>query len=204
MKSHNRAGRDHQAFDVPARTIIECFGLRLRGEHILGRRVEVPLGGHPDHDAAEAIGLRGSEQDGVAILHSTSWRYDRGAHALVLTYLCCPDPGAQAEGIVLVPHQPAESLGPVNGPTSPDPSRPCPATLAHGMVLQHGIGHLAWLAEHAPELVAGARAHAPRLWDAIARAGHTRAGQIAQPHRIGSTWEEGAGDHWHQEASRSS
>lgn len=56
-----------------------------------GRRVVGPLVGEPDQAAALLIGLWGSEVDGVAVLHSTSWRWD-GVDGLLLTYLCCPDP----------------------------------------------------------------------------------------------------------------
>lgn len=184
MMSDLSTGRGLEVLDVPPRTIVECFGLRLRGDYLLGRRVEAPLRGHPDRAAAEAIGLRGSGWDGVAVLHSTSWRYDGHARALVLTYLCCPDPGGHEEGIVLVVAQPSVSPSGGHGPVSPDPSRPCPPSLSHGTVLHHGIGHLAWLAEHTPDLVSKAQAASPRLWEAITRTGRTRAGQIAQPHRI--------------------
>ena len=182
--------RDRAALDVPPATIVECFGLRLGGDHLLGRRVEVPLQGQPDEAATEAIGLLGTRWEGLAVLHSTSWRFDRQARALVLTYLCCPDPDAREDGVVLVVAQPGASTTKYQGPTSPDPSWPSPASLSHGTVLHHGIGHLAWLAEHSPELVARSRAVAPGLWEAIARTGHARAGQVAEAHQIDAAWGE--------------
>ena len=140
--------------------------------------------GQPDEAATEAIGLPGTRWEGFAVLHSTSWRFDRQAHALVLTYLCCPDPDAREDGVALVVAQPRALATNGQGPASPDPSRPSPVSLSHGTVLHHGIGHLAWLAEHSPELVAGSRAIAPGLWEAIARTGPARAGQVAEAHQI--------------------
>jgi hypothetical protein len=182
MTSVATTAHDREALDVPPATVVECFGLRLRGGYLLGRRVEVPLRGQPDEVAAEAIGLLGTHWRGVAVLHSTSWRFDRQAHALVLTYLCCPDPDAREDGVVLV--QPGVLATDDQGPASADPSRPSPASLSHGTVLHHGIGHLTWLAEHSPELVAGSRAIAPGLWEAIARTAPARAGQVAEAHQI--------------------
>jgi len=181
---------DRPNLGVAPATIVGCFGLRLHGDHLLGRRVEVPLRGQPDEAATEAIGLLGTRWEGLAVLHSTSWRFDQQAQALVLTYLCCPDPDAREDGVVLVVAQPGASTTNHQGPALPDPSRPSPASLSHGTVLHHGIGHLAWLAEHSPELVAGSRAIAPGLWEAIARTGHARAGQVAEAHRIDAAWGE--------------
>jgi hypothetical protein len=146
--------------------------------------VEVPLQGQPDDAASEAIGLLGTRWEGLAVLHSTSWRFDRQARALVLTYLCCPDPDAQEDGVALVVAQPGALATDDQAPTAPDPSSPSPASLSHGTVLHHGIGHLAWLAEHSRELVSGSRVIAPELREAIARTGHARAGQVAEAHQI--------------------
>lgn len=184
MASVVTSTRERTALDVPPAGIVECFGLRLRDGQVLGRRVEVPLRGQPDEAATEAIGLRGTRWEGLAVLPSTSWRFDRQAHALVLTYLCCPDPDARDDGVVLMVAQPGALATDDQGPASPDPSRPSPVSLSHGTVLHHGIGHLAWLAEHSPELVAGSRAIAPGLWEAIARTGPARAGQVAEAHQI--------------------
>jgi hypothetical protein len=166
-------------------TSIECFGLQLRGDQLVGRRVEVPLSGHPDHDAATAIGLPVSRWDGVAVLHSTSWRCDTEAGALVLTYVCCPDPGATEDGgepVVIARADDPEQ----------NPSRPSPAGLSPGAVLHHGVRHLAWLAEHQATLVRTSRQAAPHLWEAILATGPARAGQLAQPHHIGATGAETA------------
>lgn len=162
------------------KTLVECFGLQLHGDRLVGRRVEVPLAGHPDRDAAWAIGLEGGDRDGVAVLHSTSWRWDAEADALVLTYICCPDPQADDErGRPVAIARPQEPLGTA--------SRPSPAELPHGSVLHHGVGHLAWLAEHEPHLVETSRRAWPRIWGAILESGRSRAGQLPQPHHIGPT-----------------
>jgi hypothetical protein len=155
------------------KTLIECFGVQLRGGRLVGRRVQAPQQGHPDEDAARAIGLAGSGWDGVALMHSTSWRWDADADALVLTYLCCPDPRPNAEsGELVIVARPDGS--PEN------PSRPSPKELSHGVVLHHGVGHLAWLAEHHPLLAEAARSALPQMWDAILATTPTRAGQITQ------------------------
>ena len=159
------------------KTVVECFGLQLQGDRLVGRRVEVPLTGHPDHDAAQAIGLRAADQDGVAVLHSTSWRWEQEAGALVLTYVCCPDPHIDdCRGDLVAVTRPEQPLGTA--------TRPSPAEHAHGAVLHHGVGHLAWLAEHEPHLVDTSRKEWPRLWGAVLASGRSRAGQLAQPQRI--------------------
>ena len=158
-------------------TVVECFGLQLQGDRLVGRRVEVPLTVHPDQDAARAIGLADSDCDGIAVLHSTSWRWDEEPRRLVLTYLCSPDPDpGDADGELIVVAGPHEPLG--------RPSRPSPAEHSHGTVLHHGVGHLAWLAEHEPHLVVSSRHVSPRLWEAILAAGRSRAGQLVRPHRL--------------------
>ena len=158
-------------------TVVECYGLQLHGDRLVGRRMEVPLSGHPDQDASRAIGLADSDWDGIAVLHSTSWRWDEELGRLVLTYLCSPDPvSGDAGGDLVAVARPDEPLG--------KPSRPSPAEHSHGAVLHHGVGHLAWLAEHEPHLVVSSRTASPRLWVAILAAGRSRAGQLVRPHRL--------------------
>jgi hypothetical protein len=156
--------------DVPSvPTTVECFGLRLVSGTLVGRLVSTALDGDPDHTAAGAIGLRGSALDGVAVLHSTSWRWhpDTG---VVLSYVCAPDPVADpAPAVEPAQGHPGEGLG----PSRPGDGRP---SVAH--VLHHGIDHLAWLADHHPGLVDASQRVAPDLWAAILRAGRHRAGRL--------------------------
>jgi hypothetical protein len=159
-------------------TLVECYGLRLHQDTLIGRRVEVPLAGHPDSVAAEAIGLRGSAVDGIAVLHSTSWRWDDERATLILTYVCAPDPSPSAISCGLVLAR--------RGEGSDNPSRPSPQSLDHAAVLDHAVSHLAWLAEHHPATVAAARSMGPPLWNAVQAAGTARAGQLL-PHAYGSS-----------------
>ena len=155
-------------------TLVECFGLRLDGRRLVGRLVNVRLDGDPDETAAAAIGLRGSPLDGVAVLHSTSWRWhpDLG---IVLTYVCAPDPGTTIEVAAVAPAagHPHHTIG---------PSRPGEAAPSTAQVLHHGIDHLAWLADHHPHIVEPSRAADPELWAAILEGGRHRAGRLDHQH----------------------
>lgn len=151
-------------------TTVECFGLRLDGRHLAGRLVTVRLDGDPDETAAAAIGLRGSTLDGIAILHSTSWRWHRDV-GIVLTYVCAPDPCVAVDVSAVAPADghPHHAVG---------PSRPGEAAPSTAHVLHHGIDHLAWLADHHPHIVEPSRAIAPELWAAILAGGRHRAGRL--------------------------
>lgn len=149
---------------------VECFGLRALHGSLVGRHTSRQRRSHPDLEAAEMIGLTGSPLDGVALLHSTSWRWD-GGRGLVLTYLCCPDPSPVASGKLVMPANAHDEL-------DEDPSRPSNERASLGDVLHHGIDHLAWLGDHHPNLVAPARGASPELWQIILLAGRHRAGQL--------------------------
>jgi hypothetical protein len=156
----------------PVTTAVEVFGLRLVSGAPVGRLVRAALDGDPDEIAADAVGLRGSVLDGVAVLHSTSWRW-RPDVGLVLTYLCAPDPHTGPAPVVEPAHgHPRDGAG---------PSRPGEGDPAVAHVLHHGIDHLAWLADHHPGLVVDSRGAAPELWAAILRAGRHRAGRLIVP-----------------------
>lgn len=171
------------------RTLVECFGLRLESDRLLGRRVVVRLEGHPDDDAARAIGLHASALDGVAVLHSTSWRLDPDSGDLVLTYVCCPDPDMLCDGCELIVARPPEA--------SPcDPSRPSATDLSACAVLHHGICHLAWLADNTPHVVSAAQAARPDLWAAILGADRARAGQLARPDGLQLAYQEPLTGSW--------
>jgi hypothetical protein len=150
--------------------IVECFALRLVDQSIVARRVRGPLIGSPDATAVGLVGLDQSSIDGVAVLHSTSWRWDDEV-GLILTYLCCPDPRPGLDGEFVVPP-------PSHARADDNPSRPGRNRLDIGDVLHHGIDHFAWLAEHHPATVARAAAADLELWVTIRRAGHHRAGQL--------------------------
>jgi hypothetical protein len=151
-------------------TTVECFGLRLDAGRPVGRLVTSLLGDDPDDTAAMAIGLRGSPLDGTAVLHSTSWRWERGV-GLVLTYLCAPDPlGTPVSALVVPAHGHPHDVA---GPSHPGEGSPSPA-----QVLHHGIDHFAWLADHHSQLVERSRVAAPELWASILENGRHRAGRF--------------------------
>lgn len=78
-----------------------------------------------------------------AILHSTSWRWEKDG-TIVLTYLAyCED----AEFSSLAPAQLRwDRLGP---PPATDPQRPRPAEIREEDVLAHGLRHLSFLVRYA-------------------------------------------------------
>jgi hypothetical protein len=77
------------------------------------------------------------------LVHSTSWRRERGA--VVLTFLVVIDP-AQVGQMASVP-VPRSGL-------ARSQARTAPAAIAHTQVLEHALRHLAWLAGDDP-VVAG-------------------------------------------------
>lgn len=168
---------------VLADVSVECFGLRLVDASIVGRRVCGPMVDDPDRVAARLIGLVGSSLDGVAVLHSTSWRWTAGG-GIVLTYLCCPDPST-VHGEIVMPSMSHTTKG-------VEPSRPSSGAGTGGDVLHHGVDHFAWLADHFAETVGLSIREDPDLWSAIHRAGRHRAGRFgakgstAEPPRTAS------------------
>lgn len=159
--------------------IIECFGVRAvpstsdDGLSLVGRHVFERRSGHPDTDAAELIGLLGSQLDGTALLHSTSWRFDP-SRGVILTYVCCPDPAPDADGVFV-----AAASG--HGDHCDDnPSRPHDPHADLSDVFHHGIDHLAWLDDHHRHLTASTARVAPEIWAVVRRAGRHRAGQSAR------------------------
>lgn len=147
---------------------VECFALRLADGGLVARRVAGALCDSPDRTAAALVNLAGHPLDGLAVLHSTSWRWENG---LILTYLCCPDPLNDAASEIV---RPAHS----HHNDTENPSRPGERWFPAGDVLHHGIDHFAWLCEHRPDSVATSRRQFPALWDVIQRQGQHRAGQI--------------------------
>jgi hypothetical protein len=160
--------------------IVECFGLRAiqpglgTQTRLVGRRVHGTRRRHPDDDAADLIGLLDSPLDGVALLHSTSWRFDPSS-GVVLTYMCCPDPRPDADGELIAAAQTH------TGTHDSNPSRPHDPHADLTDVLHHGIDHLAWLDDHHRHLTTHTTRIAPEIWAAVRLAGRHRAGQRTTP-----------------------
>jgi hypothetical protein len=103
----------------------------------------------PDSVARSLAGLTGP-----ALLHSTSWRYER--RRIVLTYVALPDrPGTAATAPVRSPI--ASSL---------DPLRPAPAAVRPDEVAAHACRHLAFLSATDP-VVRQVASELPELWELI-------------------------------------
>ena len=130
-------------------------------------------GRRPDDLARDLAGLgasfgAGLNGDPTALLHSTSWRFQRDR--VVLTYAALPDPDPAAAVPV-----PADG-----GATSDDPLAPAPARIRAGDIAAHACRHLAYL-RHTDPLVAECADAAPPLWDLIAEFTPTVAGLLVQP-----------------------
>jgi hypothetical protein len=82
------------------------------------------------------------------LVHSTSWRRDRGA--VILTFVAVIDEALVGE---------MESLAVGRAELARGDATAAPPTIAHDQVLEHGLRHLAWLARDdavvARELSAG-------------------------------------------------
>lgn len=120
-------------------------------------RTQAPLRGAPDELARALAGVQGGAPAGV-VLHSTSWRYERGR--LLLTYALFP---AAADPLT----EPLEHLHVVTGP---DPLRPGPRAVDVRAVAAHAVRHLADLAERDPHVKRCAQS-APGAWQVLCDVG---------------------------------
>ena len=93
----------------------------------------------PGHQVARTLAGAGLR---TRIVHSTSWRYDRG---VVLTYVAVIET-PQTEPSGLRDH-PVERHDLARGSAT----RP-PTEIAVGQVIEHGLRHLSWLASDDPEV----------------------------------------------------
>jgi hypothetical protein len=184
---------------------VECIGIGLdESGSIVGRAVTAPLVGtgspldsalrsglptdlmyelftgastqgfaDPDARAAELIGLDDTTApETTSVLHSTSWRWSPLAGCVILTYLCATDPNPDGPGWLVSPD-------PIHPTAAVSPVQPRPLDVHLGQVLHHGIDHLAWLADHHPQVTSKSQQHAPDLWAQILQNGRHRAGRVA-------------------------
>lgn len=122
----------------PTRVAVEVFRVGLtaaRGEGIVFSRIEGPLesGENPDR---RARGLAGDDPGAVALIHSTSWRWEEDGR-IVLTYLAWFKDGRLGRD--------ARPLPPLSPPEPTDPLHPRPAEIRELDPLAHGLRHLAFL-----------------------------------------------------------
>jgi len=138
-------------------TIVEVVLLSAEAGTLRYRTVSAPLpaGPHPDDLALRLSGLTLCTPG--AVLHSTSWRFER--EAVVLTYAALPDPAPQP-GAARVAVDRMVSGGAALAPSPPavDPDA----------VAAHAARHLALLVGTDP-VVAEAAALQPEIWDLLAK-----------------------------------
>jgi hypothetical protein len=97
-----------------------------------------------DDDPVEVVSRLSRNLLGSPLLvHSTSWRRDRGAVILSFVVVIADDQAPELEGIEIGRAELARSSA-----TS------APTRIAHDQVLEHGLRHLAWLARE-DQVVAG-------------------------------------------------
>jgi hypothetical protein len=139
-------------------TVVETVLFSVQADRLAFRvrRGRLTRGEHPD---ALARRLAGLDRDGPAgLLHSTSWRFERGA--VMLTYAAVPDPAPTG----------AAALDPQRGAPYPiDPLAPGALRLTAHDVAVHAGRHLSYLRRTDPLVGRAAAAGDVALWEAIGR-----------------------------------
>jgi hypothetical protein len=118
----------------------EVFVLWLNGDHV---EISGPCGTDPwyiesgeGEDPMEVVNRLASKALGPPLLvHSTSWRRDRGA--VILSFVVVVD-ATQVEGLVTSPVLRAE--------LARGTATAAAVGIAHAQVLEHALRHLSWLA----------------------------------------------------------
>jgi hypothetical protein len=105
------------------------------------RRITQLSNGSADPDAVARELTSGIAKP--AILHSTSWRWEKDG-TIILTYLAYCE-NAEFRGVEPV-HLPWDQLAP---PAATDPQRPRPAEIREVDVISHGLRHLSFLIRYA-------------------------------------------------------
>ena len=152
---------------------VEVFAVALTGgtgETVAYARGvgELERGVNPDDRAREiAASLAGA----VALIHSTSWRWEPDGR-IVLTYVAWAKEGALGAG--------ARPLPPLAPPGPTDPLHPRPVTIRELDPLAHGLRHLAFLLRTSGN-GALATAIGPRSAAALAKLEPAVAGELAPP-----------------------
>ena len=112
------------------------FTLRGRTPSRLAALRAVAPDSHPQETALYALAEAGLQP---VLLHSTSWRHERGR--VVLTYAAVVELTPAAE-----PAQPAQPVWRI--PLARGTALTAPAAIEAGQVAAHALVHLAWLAGH--------------------------------------------------------
>jgi len=138
QRSVAAAGTPGGTFTVEGAVLAEILVLLLDGADI---RLTGPCGAEPwlvevgDADPTDVVAAMARKNLGEPLLvHSTSWRRDRGA--VILTFACVVPPGSVPELAAAPVHRADLSRG---GATS------AAARIGWEQVLEHALRHLAWL-----------------------------------------------------------
>lgn len=157
--------------DVEGPVTAEVFTLARRGDGLV---LTGPCGAAPwliesgadEHPLDTVRRIVAGVVDGVLLVHSTSWRYERGA--VVLSFVVVIDPAA-IDAMEVAPVVRANLAR--NSPHA------APDAIGHAQVVEHGLRHLAWLAKEDGAV----RATLDHGWHALL------AGYVPEPFRQLST-----------------
>lgn len=128
------------------RCVVEIFPIFLRADQIFWLRLDdrpswqagCALSAHPHEAVLAALERLGG---GPFVIHSTSWRYERGR--LILTYLAVlPELHAPREGFHAI-EVPRATL-------ARGAAEQAPVSVGAEQVLEHALRHLAWLSRDDP------------------------------------------------------
>jgi len=127
--------------DVEGPVTAEVFTLAMTD---LGPLLTGPCGpapwlieaGHGEHPIDTVRRLAGSAMPGLRLLHSTSWRFERGA--VVLSFLVVMDESRIGEFETVPVHR---------VDLARSTATEAPPAIGYEQVLEHALRHLAWLAK---------------------------------------------------------
>lgn len=130
--------------DIDGPVQAEVFVVWLAGDRL---ELSGPCGANPwlielgrdDHPLEVVVRVVGDTLGRPRLVHSTSWRRDRGA--VILTFVAAVDPSL-VDGLQSAPVERTDLAR--SGAVTP------PAEIGHGQVLEHALRHLAWLASDDP------------------------------------------------------
>jgi len=129
-------------WDVEGPVQVEIFVVWLNDDHL---ELTGPCGAAPwyvelgatDHPVEVVERIARDALGALRLVHSTSWRRDRDA--VILSFVVVVDTNAEMESIPIGRAELARSS-----------ATAAPANIAHTQVIEHGLRHLAWLAQDDP------------------------------------------------------
>jgi hypothetical protein len=136
--------RSLDGLDVEGPVQAEVFVVWLNGDHL---ELTGPCGAAPwiielgatDHPVEVVDRIVADVLGPPRLVHSTSWRRDRDA--VILSFVVVIDPLA-VDGMETAPIERAD--------LARSEAREAPSAIGYGQVIEHGLRHLAWLAQDDP------------------------------------------------------